>query len=219
MDITMAEHKRRSKFSSLTIAIAVHALILGLALQSSSYIIPSKKPIIELIQPLEEIQKPIDKDIPIKPTDLMPPKPFMPPTPFLPETFRDPVIFEFDNLPPMSDTTLKPTVPAIKEGGDLDTNRHSPIYQAAIVDAKACEKPQYPSNSLRTAEEGTVHLAMQIGIDGRVLDARVEKSSGYKSLDRAAIAGLSLCKFKPANTDGIPEKAWTKLQYVWTLDQ
>jgi protein TonB len=37
-------------------------------------------------------------------------------------------------------------------------------------------------------------------------------------LDRAAVAGLSLCKFKPASTDGIAEKAWAKMQYTWSID-
>jgi protein TonB len=58
---------------------------------------------------------------------------------------------------------------------------------------------------------------MLIGPDGKVLESRVDKSSGSRTLDRAAIQGLSLCKFKPATVDGVPEKAWTKLQYDWRL--
>jgi protein TonB len=50
------------------------------------------------------------------------------------------------------------------------------------------------------------------------LDSKVEKSSGSRALDKAAIQGLSLCKFKPGSLDGVPEKSWAKLQYVWTLN-
>ena len=83
---------------------------------------------------------------------------------------------------------------------------------------EACEKPAYPISSLRLAEEGIVNLAMLIGPDGRVLESRVEKSSGSRALDRAAIEGLSLCKFKPGTVDGIAEKSWAKLQYAWTIN-
>ncbi|MBR7801368.1 energy transducer TonB [Undibacterium sp. FT137W] len=95
----------------------------------------------------------------------------------------------------------------------------APIRIAAQVDAHACAKPDYPSSSIRNGEEGIVHLAMLIGADGRVLEGKVEKSSGSRVLDKAAIQGLSLCQFKPGSVDGIPEKSWAKLQYVWTLDQ
>ena len=88
----------------------------------------------------------------------------------------------------------------------------------AVVDSRRCGKPTYPSASQRNEEQGTVTLAFLIGVDGTVLDAKVQKSSGYPELDRAARDGLSLCKFKPATVDGLPEQSWTKMQYVWKLE-
>ena len=93
-----------------------------------------------------------------------------------------------------------------------------PVRVPAVVDTKACEKPEYPSKSLRNEEQGTVMLSFLIGLDGRVVDSKIEKSSGSRDLDRAAIAGLSLCKFKPGTVDGKPEQSWTKMQYVWKLE-
>lgn len=89
---------------------------------------------------------------------------------------------------------------------------------AAVVDPSACRTPEYPRSSLRTGETGAVTLAFLIGTDGRVIDSRIDKSSGFPELDKAARAGLSLCRFKPASVDGKPEESWTKMRYVWKLD-
>jgi protein TonB len=81
-----------------------------------------------------------------------------------------------------------------------------------------CDKPDYPSASRRMEEEGTVGLRFLVGVDGKVVQSEVAKSSGYKRLDEAARAGLSKCRFKPATVDGQPEQAWTTIQYVWRLE-
>jgi protein TonB len=210
----MIDLERKNKLPAIATAVAVHVVMIGLALQSSGYVsIPAPR-IIDLLPP-NFIEKPDEQPKPIKQTELPPMKPIILESP----------------LQPSEDTTIKSTT-VFKEGdplilfkkvevvyvGEPVIKQHNPIYTQASVDANACEKPTYPSSSIRLQEEGTVTLAMQIGIDGRVLDARVEKSSGYKTLDKAAIAGLSLCSFKPANTDGTPENSWTKLQYAWKID-
>lgn len=90
---------------------------------------------------------------------------------------------------------------------------------APTLDPKApCEKPQYPRASLVNEETGTVTLAFLIGTDGSVLESKVEKSSGFKNLDKAAATALGKCKFKPGTKDGKPEQAWTKVSYVWKLE-
>ncbi len=88
----------------------------------------------------------------------------------------------------------------------------------AVVAASACAELDYPARSLRNEETGTTTLSFLVGLDGKVVDSRIEKSSGFKDLDNAARAGLSKCKFKPATVDGKPEQTWSKLQYVWKLD-
>ncbi|MEN9865927.1 MAG: hypothetical protein RL748_1517, partial [Pseudomonadota bacterium] len=93
--------------------------------------------------------------------------------------------------------TLPPTVIA----------RHEPVRVKAVIDASACSKPEYPKNSIRNEEEGTVVLGFLVGVDGRVMDSRIEKTSGYKDLDKAARQGLSLCRFKPGTVDGVPQEA------------
>ncbi|OGA02072.1 MAG: energy transducer TonB [Betaproteobacteria bacterium RIFCSPLOWO2_02_67_12] len=88
----------------------------------------------------------------------------------------------------------------------------------AVVDARDCEKPAYPSAALRANETGIVLLSFLIDVDGKVLQGKVERSSGYRRLDDAALSGLSLCRFKPATVDGKPERTWSRIEYQWKLE-
>lgn len=110
-------------------------------------------------------------------------------------------------------TPPAPAAPAAPAGPKTDA-----VRTAAVVNAAQCEKPDYPSASRRLEEEGTVHLRFLVGVDGKVIQAEVEKSSGYKRLDEAARAGLSRCQFRPATVDGKPEQAWASMRYTWRLE-
>jgi len=60
-------------------------------------------------------------------------------------------------------------------------------------------------------------LQFLIGLDGKVADSKIERSSGFRALDAAAKNALSLCKFKPGLVDGKPQQSWTVVDYVWKL--
>ncbi len=88
----------------------------------------------------------------------------------------------------------------------------------ATLDTKVpCDKPEYPRASLVNEEQGTVVLSLQIGVDGKVTDSKVEKSSSFKNLDKATLK-LANCHFKPLMQDGKPVQSWAKFEYVWKLD-
>jgi periplasmic protein TonB len=87
----------------------------------------------------------------------------------------------------------------------------------ATFDSKNC-KAEYPKASLMNEEQGTVSISFLIGPDGSVLDSKLEKTSGFKGLDKAAIKSISACKFKPGTKDGAPAQTWTKVDYAWKLD-
>ena len=121
---------------------------------------------------------------------------------------------------PMSDQPVAPPsdTAGTASAGEKTQVKAAPVHIAAVVDAKACAKPDYPKTALRNGDTGVVTLALLIGTDGRVADSKVEKSSGFRELDRAAQVGLGLCKFKPGTLDGAPYQSWTRMQYVWSLD-
>lgn len=86
----------------------------------------------------------------------------------------------------------------------------------AAFDAKTC-KAEYPKTSLLNEEQGAVSMAFLVSPAGEVLDSKVEKSSGFKNLDKAAVKAISACKFKPGTKDGAVAQTWTKVDYVWKL--
>jgi len=87
----------------------------------------------------------------------------------------------------------------------------------ASFDPSKC-KVDYPKASLMNEEQGVTSMAFQVNADGSVADSKLEKSSGFKGLDKAALKGLSACKFKPGTKDGAPAQTWTKVDYAWKLD-
>jgi protein TonB len=89
---------------------------------------------------------------------------------------------------------------------------------AAVISASSCEKPEYPSASRRLEEEGTVTLKFLVGVDGRVKESAVDKSSGFRRLDEAARQGLSKCQFKPGTENGQPVEGWASMRYTWKLE-
>ena len=86
----------------------------------------------------------------------------------------------------------------------------------ASFDAKNC-KAEYPKASLMNEEQGTVSMMFLIKADGSVADSKVEKTSGFKNLDKAAMTALSACKFKPGTKDGKPDQTWTRVDYHWHI--
>jgi periplasmic protein TonB len=87
----------------------------------------------------------------------------------------------------------------------------------ASFDASKC-KVEYPKASLMNEEQGTSSISFLVNADGSVADSKIEKSSGFKNLDKAAVKGISACKFKPGTKDGAPAQTWTKIDYAWKLD-
>lgn len=169
----------------------------------------------------------------IKPEDL--PKPKEPPPDVSRPKFDttrvyvppviDPPDFKSDDVPPVTvtDKILLPLPPQKREPQVKEEEVVPPVKKAALhLPARAgagdCSKPEYPPQSLRNGEEGTVALAFLIGRENQVLEAKVEKSSGSRALDKAALAALSLCHFQAASTDGKPEVAWARLEYVWKIE-
>ena len=89
---------------------------------------------------------------------------------------------------------------------------------AAVISASSCEKPEYPAASRRLEEEGTVALKFLVGVDGRVKESAVDKSSGFRRLDEAARQGLSKCQFTPGTENGLPVEGWSIMRYTWRLE-
>lgn len=214
MHITMDNNTARSSIFSLTLVTAIHlALLAGLiyGLKTISVTLAHEKDVIVTPVPPDPV-KPVDRTENTRfPVDFVP-------IPFHESPTPPPVITEpIEDGPPR---VLIDPIPGTRGGTDHGgpVSKPADIFNAAVVDAKSCDKPAYPRNSLRNGDTGVVTLELMIGLDGKVSESKVLATSGHRELDQAAVAGLSLCKFKPATLNGQTQKSWAKLQYAWNLD-
>ena len=69
--------------------------------------------------------------------------------------------------------------------------------------------PIYPASARRRDQQGTVTVRVLIAADGSVERAEVAESSGFDSLDDAALDTVrSRWRFVPARHDGLPVESW-----------
>lgn len=180
-----------------------YALVTGLA-----------RKIVEVIKP--PIETKIIEDVKPPPPDAPPPPPpkFAPPPPaFIPPpeiNIQVPLSAQQNTITSVT-SAPQPVQPIQKQ---ITVARVPPVIDAA----RSCQQPEYPSASRRNEETGTVRLSFLIGLDGKVVESKVESSSGYSRLDEAARKALSRCQFTAGTVDGKPEQSWARLQYVWKLE-
>ena len=77
----------------------------------------------------------------------------------------------------------------------------------------------YPIEALRNREQGTVVLSVLVGADGSVLGVEIERSSGSRSLDRAAREAVAKWRFHPATRNGVAHSAWASVPVTFNLSQ
>lgn len=159
---------------------------------------PQPKPKSRMAPVPEIYTPPVEVDVPAPPTVDAPLRSASEPTPAA--------------VPAESGPAMPETLPATPSANT------GTMFSAALANADACAKPDYPARALRNGETGTVQLALLIGINGRVTDSKVQRSSGSRELDRAAQTALALCQFKPAMQGGVAQAGWGQMAYVWTLD-
>jgi len=215
MNFSQADRNPGNKLAGLSVVFLLHllivyALLTGLARKAVEMI---KEPIETKI--IEEVAPPPPPDVPPPPPKMVaPPPPFIPPPEVQVQAPPPPnAIAATTNVRPENPAPLRPSPPPVAGG-----TAPAPARVGAVVDFSTCNKPEYPRNSQRNEEQGTVTLAFLIGLDGSVKDSKIEKSSGFRDLDRAAQRGLSACKFKPALVEGKPTETWSSVQYVWRLE-
>ena len=215
MDFSQVDQNPTKKLGGFAFVVLLHifivyALVSGLARDIVEVI---KAPIeTKLIEEVKPPPPPPDTPPPPPPKMAVPPPPFIPP----PEVSVQQTASTNAISAVSREAPANPQMPQIQR--PVAPAATGPVRVAAVVDSRACSKPEYPPKALRNEETGTVTLQFLIGIDGRVVESKVDKSSGYRDLDNAAKNALSLCKFIPGTTDGKPEQSWTKMQYVWKLE-
>lgn len=144
----------------------------------------------------------------VKPPPPPPPDLTKPPPPFVPP----PEIVIQTETPPTNTITVQhqiASVPPPKPQGIT--------APASIGVAHVCPQERwYPSIAVRLGQQGTTTLAFRIQTDGSITDITIAQSSGYSSLDDAAVRCASAWRYRPAMENGqavvVPWKAFVKWQ-------
>jgi protein TonB len=75
-----------------------------------------------------------------------------------------------------------------------------------------------PKQAQAAGMRGTVHLRFLVDVNGAVIDAQVQRSSGIAALDEAGLAAIRLCTLPPMIVDGQAVQSWQSVGYSWNLD-
>lgn len=84
---------------------------------------------------------------------------------------------------------------------------------------RSAPQPAYPADARDEGIQGTVRLRVKIDENGHIAgDPELVKSSGNRSLDRAAIRGVKKWDFEPELTDGTPVASTQLVDVKFKLD-
>jgi len=90
-----------------------------------------------------------------------------------------------------------------------------PVFAAAYLNNPP---PPYPLVARRRGIAGVVMLRAEVSPDGRCLQAKVAKSSGYGPLDEAALEAVKKWRFVPAKKGGQAVSAWVEIPVNFKLE-
>ncbi|MEN8405939.1 energy transducer TonB [Acinetobacter seifertii] len=147
---------------------------------------------------VEKVVTPVQKNTPIaQPTKVATPAPAAPAAPSAPSPS------------PVAAPAPAAAAPAPKPAG---------ITRGVSEGSAGCEKPEYPREAEMSGEQGTVRIRVLVDTNGKVIEAKIKKSSGSRILDKAATKAYSLCTFKPAMKDGVPQQDWYEIEYPFVIE-
>jgi periplasmic protein TonB len=221
MHFAHQHHGNGSQVTKFALVAGLHALVAFGVINMTNFKVfspPAEPPVVNLL-PSKPVEPPKPVDPPPQLQQVAPPTLVVPQIDIdvTPPPVENPVHATTETQPQPEVQTVAPQVvaePLVKK-----VTSGAAMRSAVLADANSCAKPNYPAAAARNGDSGTVVLALLVGTNGRVSDARVTRSSGHRDLDRAAVNALSLCQFKPAMNDGVPEAGWAQIAYVWSLEE
>ena len=94
----------------------------------------------------------------------------------------------------------------------------APDFQGTVdPTGRALNPPKYPPEENRRGIKGTTILILTYDVNGTVTDVVVEKSSGNRNLDRAAVTAARRWKINPGTRDGVRVAGKAKVPVEFTL--
>ncbi len=116
-------------------------------------------------------------------------------------------------LAPDNGVSPAPTVGSIVHA---DATESPPRFDADYLDNPV---PRYPSVSKRLREQGVVILRVHVEANGLPAEIQLHRSSGYATLDDAAIAGVRRWRFVPARRGNDAIAAWVLVPVAFNIKE
>jgi protein TonB len=78
------------------------------------------------------------------------------------------------------------------------------------------EQPRYPAQARRRNQQGVVLLEVRLDARGAQREIRLLRSSGFSSLDRAALEAVAEWRFHPEviNGQGVPSRVQIPVEFA-----
>ncbi|CAA0087019.1 Uncharacterised protein [Zhongshania aliphaticivorans] len=87
----------------------------------------------------------------------------------------------------------------------------------ASIDWNSCARPEYPEESVRFGQQGTVTMAFTVDANGQPSEGKIVETSGTRRLDYRALSALSRCKFEPERVNGNAISSLAQVRFTWKL--
>jgi protein TonB len=171
---------------------------------------PQHKPPPAMVSPVPLVNPSIVSVAPSAPTSTPTSSSSIPVESTLPETRPQPLLSSVRTTEPSVNLPLPAPVTGNSSAATL-----SPRSDATYLYRP---EPNYPRAAHRRGEQGTVMVRVLVSATGIAQTVALEKSSGFASLDQAALAHVSQCRFVPAQQDGHAVQALYKVPVVFKLE-
>lgn len=195
---------RWSRVAGMSAACIVHGVMFGLLLLAPRSELPAQTD--DADPPLVFVQHEPEPEPPPPPpvAELPPPavieqQPVTPPPPAavpvpIPTIPESPVAIRVDPQPPAPPTPRSEPIP---DGG-----------ASVGADYRNRKGLVYPQQSLVKREQGTVLLRVLVSVDGAPEQVEIQRSSGSRHLDRAAVDAVKRWRFRPGSRNGVAFADW-----------
>jgi protein TonB len=193
-------------------AIAVHVAILMMLLMPAPVATPQAQEEV-IVVPVDPVKQELPKITPPPPIEKPKPQPVQ-------QTPRQATPIPDEQVDPV-DQTVSPVDKYVPEviGPPKDFRavaESSPFQQLTTDMAPA---PPYPRMALQRGVAGTVTLRIHVDATGRPIEVSVEKSSGSRILDEAALKFVqNRWHFVPAQSNGQAIDAWALVPIEFVLN-
>ena len=223
-------HARAPRFAGLATALVLHGVVIAVLLQYA----PAREALtqavplmVSLITPPAPKPDVLPRPLPGKAVQRAEPRPALTP-PVLATTPEAPAIATTPPAPPVPVDPVPAPVPAPVAAQTAPPApapappapvQAAPVtppnFNAAYLNNPA---PAYPPVARRQGHQGKVVLRVYVNVSGTADQVEVRTSSGFSTLDQAALSAVRRWRFVPARQGEQPVAAWVLVPLTFTLE-